>query len=99
MSADNWAPCPRCHARMVTDLSAEEKKAKASYGKVSAEKYAELTEDLRCLRERETPQTFREDYEIGIAGAEFYVNYSGSCKTCGLSYIFSTQNVIPGIIE
>lgn len=99
MSADNWASCPRCHSRIVADLLEEKKKVEASYGKVSAAEYAKRIEGLRNLQEQETPVTFREDYEIGLFGVEFYVNYSGSCNTCGLSYTFSTNIVIPGVIE
>ena len=39
MSADNYAICPRCQARIVRENQDAVEQAKTAYGKVSPEEY------------------------------------------------------------
>ena len=89
MSADNWTYCPKCTEKANIARQAFEKKVKDSYGKVSAEEYLRLTEQLKKPDERE--QTLREDYELGIVEGRFYVSYRASCTACKFSFTFKEE--------
>jgi|WetSurMetagenome_2_1015567.scaffolds.fasta_scaffold670545_2 hypothetical protein len=89
MSADNWTYCPKCTEKANIARQAFENKAKTSYGKVSAEEYLRLTEQLNKPDERE--QTLREDYELGIIENKFYVSYRASCTACKFSFTFKEE--------
>jgi hypothetical protein len=62
MSADNWQRCPRCLKLADEEYGKLVAKVGKAYGKVSAEKYAELVESIKTRPE--VPETFREDYEF-----------------------------------
>lgn len=87
MSADNWAFCPQCVKKAEIFKEKEIKKANQSYGKVTPEEYLDLRKAAETPVDLE--QTFREDYSIGVDGkGGFIVDYSGSCKVCGLKYSY-----------
>lgn len=86
MSADNWAICPECKAKV--DALQEERRAKAekAYGKVPAEQYLAMLENIGDC---ELPIDLREDYEIWMGeDGKFTVHYSATCVTCGWSFNF-----------
>lgn len=100
MSASNWVQCPRCSARTVAALTARAAEVAAMYGNVPVDQFDAAREDLaaRELRATKTEPTFREDYEIfGAADGVVTVQYSGSCRTCGLSLDFDEERPIPGL--
>jgi len=86
---DNWTYCPKCEEKADVAHKAFEKKVKDSYGKVSAEEYLHLTEQLKKPDER--VQTLREDYELGIVENKFYVSYRASCTACNFSFSFKEE--------
>lgn len=90
MSADNWAICPQCTSKLKAGHEKLTSRAKASYGKVSPEKYAELIEAVKF--EPPASSTLREDYEIGVdRNGLFYINYGCSCSACGFSFSFKHE--------
>jgi hypothetical protein len=70
----------------------------ASYGKVSAEVYAERAKEIVTLPEVPTPSsiggelesTLREDYEaVTDCDGTFFVYYLASCVKCGFGHEFN----------
>jgi len=92
MSADNWTYCPRCEVKAETDRIAFEEKVKKSYGKVSAEEYLRLTDQLKNPKRLE--QTLREDYELGTNEGFFNVSYRAGCSVCNFSFEFHEEKKI-----
>lgn len=82
MSADNWTKCPKCELSNKSRLS----KAEAEYGKVSAEEYKRLLDE--ALEEKESEDTLRENYSIGIYHGQFEIEYSASCTECGFNFSY-----------
>jgi hypothetical protein len=48
------------------------------------------TDCPRCAVQRE----FREDWEVGVFGGEFFVQYTGVCKACDFRYEFKYEQAI-----
>lgn len=86
MSADNWTTCPRCFATELKRVESVMEKAKSSYGKVKAEEYAAL--QAEAVKPMNVQNTLREDYELGLYGGEFQIDYACSCSECGFSFNF-----------
>lgn len=98
MSADAWRVCPKCKYKHEIDTRIAEKKARESYGKVSAEEFDRLREVARemvCKLEK-MDETLREDYEIYTdETGEFFISYYCWCEACGLKFNFNhKQNVL-----
>jgi hypothetical protein len=89
MSADNWTKCPHCN-RKTEDAK---KKVEETYGKVSAKEYHSRLQELEELQ-KESEDTLREDYEVGIREGEFFVNYSGFCKECNFKFNYNHSEPI-----
>jgi len=87
MSADNWVTCPRCLANAKKEKEDLIAKKNDCYGKIPEDKYLELV--FEADKPIENEQTLREDYDIGIDGDEFSVNFRASCTKCGLIYKYS----------
>jgi hypothetical protein len=92
MSANNWTVCPKCISVGQAKQAESLKTSEAAYGKVTSTEWAAL------LKSAETPlvieDSLREDYEIGIRGRKFYVNYSGSCQTCGFTFNYKHEESV-----
>lgn len=100
MSADNWARCPRCTSTGLKALAARASAVYAQYGEVPVEEYIDArrqhTEAVDEFDQRQS--TFREDYEIyGAEDGVVIVDYSGSCRECGLELSFTDKRPIPGL--
>jgi hypothetical protein len=92
MSADNWAVCPRCKLNEENAIKALDYRIEKEYGKISIDDFLVLRNEAQQRREGLPLQkaTFREDYEIfGAEDGAIEINYSGSCKCCGLSMKFT----------
>jgi hypothetical protein len=95
MSADNWTICPRCkplHDKRVADA---QQAAFNAYGKVDPKEFFRLTEEAREIAHEDIPEDFREDYQCGLHGNEFTVDYGGRCIKCGLQFQFKHSEIIP----
>lgn len=91
MSASNWDICPRCLATAKADLDKASAEVYAQYGKVSADEFDRLRDELPEFNP-EDHRTFREDYEFyGAADGEIKATYSGKCSTCGLATKLTTS--------
>lgn len=88
MSADNWTYCPKCKANIEDRRQQDRKKLEASYGKVSSTKYIESLQALVKSESEPIEETLREDYEIGVYGEEFSVNYKCRCTVCGFEFSY-----------
>lgn len=86
MSADNWRPCPQCMLRATRGQADRLKATEEAYGKVSPGEYARLLAEAR--KPPEPKDTLREDWEIGLWGAAFEVEYAARCNVCGLKFQF-----------
>lgn len=86
MSADNWTTCPRCTINRDAEVAKAKAKADAKYGKVPAQEFMELLVQAESAKNTDLPRTMREDYDIGIEGGEFEINFRASCSTCGFRY-------------
>lgn len=104
MSADNWRVCPR---HQVIDTEARNKFAAAvaaAYGQVPIAEFDVMRAQLNEWTP--LPETFREDWEIGVEGngdeAVLYISYVGSCQgagdspSCGLRIAFKHEQ---GMLE
>jgi hypothetical protein len=89
MSADNWAVCPKCRRIAEAKKITAKKHAAAVYGYVSQDTYQKF------VAKSELPidncKTLREDYSIGVRDGAFSVSYFGSCKTCGFTFEYKTE--------
>jgi hypothetical protein len=83
MSADNWDTCPKCFHRATVAAEKEAAFVQAQYGKVPVEDFDRMRATLIPVNANDF-RTFREDYEVGIDDGAVYVDYRGSCSTCGL---------------
>ena len=94
MGADRWAICPKCKRTANEKRDAEIRKARASYGKVSEEKYRTAMESAGSSLHFD--ETFREDYEQGTDDDGTYsISYSGLCTRCGFSHRYEfSQDVL-----
>lgn len=101
MSADNWARCPRCVARMQEQVDELKAEIDSSYGKVTAFAYDLACATLKTMEDKIADEwgefrTFREDYEIYGAGEGMVtVSYSGGCEVCDLSLSFTEDHPLP----
>jgi len=87
VSADNWAVCPRCTARRLTEVARLQGKADAAYGVVSVAEFDALRSAAEEMRNQRPEPTFREDYEFyGVEDGILHISYSGGCKVCGLTH-------------
>ncbi len=98
MSADRWSLCPKCMKAAEQAKADLIKRVETDYGKIAADEYLELVEQSRQpLVQGSQAWTMREDWEIGIYGDEFHVNYRASCEECGFSHAFKhTEKVSNG---
>ena len=65
----------------------------ASYGKVPADEYLQLTKSI-SKGKPQIDSTFREDYEIGVYEGKFFVSYHGECQECKLKHVFKHEQAI-----
>jgi len=86
MNADNWTQCPRCVQAHINDVEKNEREVEKLYGVVNAAKYAELQSALADLKAKKIPDMLREDWEIGISGNKFSIDYYARCAICGFEY-------------
>jgi hypothetical protein len=93
MSANNWTWCPQCQSRREDGIKKQQEAVAASYGKVSAQEYLALVEQVK--KPPEARRTLREDYEVGVHDANFEIDYSCSCAECGLTFYFKETRPIP----
>ena len=95
MSADNWAMCPQCREKAISEVERKEKLVASKYGKIPIENYEAMKGEAQSMRAalNKREETFREDWELGMVGDsfQFYVSYSGSCGVCGLSFSFKHE--------
>jgi hypothetical protein len=87
MSADNWANCPKCHKKPVS----QDEYAASIYGTVTVSKFLAMVSAYKPAPE-DGMLTLRENYEVGISEGKFFVNYRASCS-CGFHYEFKRQNI------
>jgi hypothetical protein len=98
MSADNWAKCPRCKARLGAEIARRGSEVEASYGQVPAAEYGQAVSDLAEMATTPLEATFREDYEIyGADEGTVVVSYSGFCEVCRLTLTFKSETPIPDV--
>lgn len=98
MSADNWAPCPRCIKRAESFKADLLEEMNTSYGRIPLAEFDALRQ--RAEAPVEEKRTFREDYEIyGAVDGTIVVSYRGHCSECGLALEFTHEVVIPGVEE
>ena len=94
MSADNWAHCPRCKARLLAELRASQAALDEAYGKVSLAEFDQMRDDYEKKAQTygappESARTFREDYDFdGVEEGYVTASYRGSCSVCGLKLAF-----------
>lgn len=93
MRPDNWTTCPRCWAAYVERVEAETAAVMALYGTVSVEEFDAKRAALPTI-DQDQCVTFREDYDIGLEGSEFAVNYRGSCTSCRLAHKVDTRETV-----
>lgn len=95
MSADNWTKCPACKVKAQEKQKELEQKLNDGYGKLSKEDYQLLVDQVKTAPP-ELEDTLREDYEIGIYGDRFFVNYKGRCQKCGWlhEYKWEDRNLV-----
>jgi hypothetical protein len=92
MGANNWALCPGCKRNEEERQAALKEKANAVYSTILPEEFTRLISE--ALAPIQLKETFREDYEIGIYGDEFFIDYIGSCSKCGLEKKFKHSEKI-----
>jgi hypothetical protein len=93
VSASNWAICPRCLSRALSEDEIRFQAAIDAYGKVPAEEYERLRAEAQVPVDEESFRTFREDYEIyGASTGTITVDYGGCCQTCGLGAYFQYEH-------
>ncbi len=102
MSADNWTQCPKCNFDREAEADAKDAFAESQYGKVPINEYHNLLTEAAAFRESvpdliEEDRTLSEDYDIGIFGSEFEVNYRATCHKCG--YTFKYDIVVKDIAK
>lgn len=92
MGADNWSNCPKCKLTKEKEIEKAESKLTKDYGQISFEtfqKRAEAIEGLkRKLAESTELNTVREDYEIGIDGQNFVVDFRSYCHNCDFAFTY-----------
>lgn len=93
MSADNWAVCPRCRRAKQADIDKRQAAIHAMYGEVPVEDFDEARRQFEA-EDWSVPETFREDWEIGLTDGVFFVSYRGRCSDCNLRYEFKTDHTI-----
>ena len=93
MSPRNWADCPACRAARIADQEATLNIAKATYGKVSQDEYADNMEVAQRPTCSDEP-ALGEEYTIGVReNGMFRVEYSCCCNNCGFSHRFEHEEV------
>ena len=84
MSADNWAECPKCAAKHITEYAELQHGIIDEYGKITPGDYLELVE--KSKQPLIIPKEMREDYELGTdEDGTFSLDYRCSCRVCGFS--------------
>lgn len=95
MSADRWLFCPGCEKKAEQERKDLLKQIKDGYGKIPIDEYMVLVERSTQPQESAVTRSLREDWEIGIRGDEFSVNYGADCQECGFSHRFKhTEKVV-----
>ena len=92
MSVDNWTFCPRCERRRQKRLARLAHDVDVAYGK--SIEYERKRRALADARNEESAAMFREDYEIGVIGDDFVVEYVGYCTNCRLTVCFTHHKTI-----
>lgn len=96
MSADAWAPCPKCQHVSRQQAEEERKVYEDAYGKVPEEQYLELRAEVKKIEEERLAAgeegNFRENYEIGLIDGKFMVNYRGFCTVCGFKIVYKVDD-------
>ena len=94
MSANNWTVCPQCQARRVKERTDRAHVAQAAYGKVSAEEYQRLLDNIAGMLSYEDKDSMREDYQLGISDGKFSVSYHCSCSKCDFEWSFEHRETL-----
>jgi hypothetical protein len=99
MSADRWSKCPKCRDTKTAEIEKFEKLVDEAYGKVTAEKFKELNNQLSAMRaeafkaSERNGYSFREDWEVTESeDGVVEINYSGSCNICKLQTSFKHRH-------
>lgn len=90
MSADNWAICPKCDEAHQAMLAKERADLEKQYGKIPIDDFIKRKARVDALPPQ--PQnTLRENWELGITGGSFEVNYHASCRNCLFKYDYKHE--------
>lgn len=96
MSADNWAVCPRCKARLRVEMETERARVDAAYGVLPVDEFDAMRAAFIARAKAEPPTTFREDYEFwGVEDGVLRIDYGGECQVCGLTFTHRSEHPIP----
>lgn len=97
MSADNWMLCPRCDERHAGIEIQMRKQLKEAYGKVSAEDYDRLKNELAAHQREVLPDTLREDHSFIFDAqcGELDMYYGCTCTADGCGFKFRYRNTVP----
>ncbi len=88
MSANNWTTCPRCQHKAAMARKLALAKVQKLYGKVPLEEYEQKQAKAEAMPEGANEETLREDYQLGLRGGTFEIQYRAFCTQCGLEYRF-----------
>ncbi|MBY4381828.1 hypothetical protein HQO24_10260 [Rhodococcus fascians] len=96
MGANKWSKCPMCEKRRDDKVKELEAAAAAQYGKVSVDEFDELRSKADLLRDSELPETYREDWGIGLDEdtGSVVVDYRSSCKLCSAHCEFQASHEV-----
>lgn len=93
MSADNYTQCPTCRKKRQAEVDALDAKLASDYGKVGPAEFLSRSAALETLRkeiDHERYRTVRENWDIGIRGGIFAVDYDAYChKGCGFKFEYN----------
>ncbi len=97
MSADAWKICPRCLKKRKAEILKADIESSKAYGTVPLEEWQAMREAATSKANIPLGETFREDYEQGIATdyngipVSYYVIYSGHCTVCDFGFDYNYQ--------
>lgn len=100
MGADNWTYCPKCKTEKEKKIAESEFALNKAYGKVPLAEYKEMELALNDLKNEESTKnyrelvTLREDYDIGIDGGVFSIEYRASCNKCDFRYKYEISEQV-----
>ena len=94
MSSNSWSICPKCKVTQIERKERLRKKMAISYGKISAEGYQKLYDEVTKPIEL-NEQTLRADYDIKTDEDGFFeVVYSAVCTECDFKFKFSSTKQV-----